>query len=154
MPDLEVSLLKAAQPARCSLHGCSVWFTGTPEQVYCSETHVQAAARELERVRSKNPEAAAAMDAGECLRPDKQSFPDFITAQAQADALGGDRRGIAPYRCSCGRIHIGNAPGAKQARWDYLEGLAWMREFAYDGDPGWMEYPEGRYGPIERWKLP
>jgi hypothetical protein len=140
--------------ARCSLHGCAVWFIASPGQVYCSDAHVLAAAKDLERVRLKKPAAADAMEAGECLRPDKQAFPDFIAAQARADELGGDRRGIGPYRCSCGRIHIGNAPGAKQGRWDYLEGLAWMREFADADDPGWSNYPEGRYGPIEQSKLP
>lgn len=61
---------------------------------------------------------------------------------------------MGPYRCSCSQIHVGHAPGAKKALWDYLEALAWMREFAYDNDPKWRNYPEGRFGPIEQWKLP
>jgi hypothetical protein len=138
---------------RCSLPGCTEWFPGIPGQLYCSQAHVKAAGRHQERLAVKKPEVAAMVAAGACLRPDKRVFPDFLAAQAEADLLGGDRRGIGPYRCSCSRIHIGHAPGVKQARWDYLEDLAWMREFASDDDPLWAKYPEGRCGPVEQWKM-
>jgi hypothetical protein len=139
---------------RCSLPGCAAWFPGAPGQLYCSPAHGKAAARHADRLGVKMPALAARIVAGECLRPDKRVFPDFVTAQAEADLMGGERRGIGPYRCSCSKIHIGHAPGAKQARLDYLEDLQWMREFAWDDDPMWAQYPEGRYGPVEKWRMP
>lgn len=139
---------------RCSLPGCAEWFQAAPGQLHCSAGHGKAAARHAERLAAKRPDVAARLAAGECLRPDKRTFPDFAAAQTESDLLGGERRGIGPYRCSCQQIHIGHAPGAKQARLDYLEDLQWMREFAWDDDPLWPQYPEGRYGPIEQWKLP
>lgn len=150
-------VMDAPAPAvreRCSLPKCPEWYPAAPGKLYCSQTHQKAAAKQLARTGRKKPAAAAMVLAGECLRPDKRAFPDFVTAQVEADLLGGDRRGIGPYRCSCTAIHIGHAPGAKQARWDYLEDLAWMREFAQDDDPLWAQYQEGRYGPIEKWKIP
>jgi hypothetical protein len=146
--------MSGAVEDRCSLPGCTEWFPGAPGKLYCSPAHGEAAERHAERLATKKPDAAAKIIAGECLRPDKRVFPDFNSAQAEADLLGGERRGIGPYRCSCQQIHIGHAPGAKQARLHYLEGLQWMREFAWDDDPLWPQYPEGRYGPIEQWKLP
>lgn len=139
---------------RCSLPGCTEWFPAAHGKLHCSPAHDRAAARRRKRAAKKVPERAARAAEGECLRPDKRIFPNFAAAQVEADLLGGDRHGMAPYRCSCSQIHVGHAPGAKKALWDYLEDLAWMREFAPDDAPGWGYYPEGRYGPIEQWKLP
>lgn len=98
----------------CALPSCLAQFSAVEGKRYCSVRHSRKASRRRQRnglmVTARMIERPGML----CPTPFKRGYGSQVTAQLEANRLGGDEIGLRPYRCVCGTLHIGHAKGTKR----------------------------------------
>lgn len=99
---------------KCGYENCTVKFEMIDGRRYCKRSHArkQSAWRRAKglAITSRMIERPGML----CPTPYKIGYGSHVIATQVANALGGDAAGLRPYRCVCGTLHNGHAPGTKQ----------------------------------------
>jgi hypothetical protein len=98
----------------CALPSCLAQFPAVDGKRYCSVRHGKKASRGRQRRGLEVTARLIDRPGVLCPTPFKRGYGAQQTAQYAANELGGDAEGVRPYRCVCGTLHVGHAPGTKR----------------------------------------